>query len=75
MTVTTREIEDKSPFVPIVLTEKQAVAALAAVRSVFSSASLFARSEADKELVKSLAGAMVRLAEAVDKSRGGGIDG
>jgi hypothetical protein len=65
-----REIDDNSPFVPIVLTEKQAVAALAAVRSVFMSGSLFAESDEDKERIKPLAGAMLRMAKAIDKARG-----
>lgn len=56
-------------FIPFVLEESVAQAAFTAVRIVFSEGSLVAQNTAEKEALKPLAQAMVKMAEAMDKAR------
>lgn len=56
-------------FVPIVLEEDEAVAALVAIKSVAVSGQMFARNDEERHHIRTLASAMVKLAKDIDAAR------
>lgn len=62
------EVNGKT-YVPVAFAEDEALAAFAALRSMFSAGTLLAETEDERESVARLARAMHTLAKAVDKAR------